>query len=460
MRSLKTFFKGGVHPQEHKEATAHSPIEEFKNPRRVTIHLSQHLGEPSMATVKRGDIVKRGQVVGDAQGNGVPVHSSIYGKVFQVTKAPHASLVESQAVIIDALPAPEDGSPTSLDFVEDLQWRGLSKSQMLERIKKAGIVGLGGAAFPTFRKLSLPENAKIDTLILNGAECEPYLTSDHRMMLEESEAMIEGAWLIANIIGVRRCIIGIEDNKMDAVRKLRDEIARLHPETWSPPVEFQVEATHTRYPQGSEKQLIQALTGRNVPARKLPLDIGVIVQNVATAIACLKAIRYQMPLLDRVVTVSGAGIKTPKNIRAPLGTALDEIVNACGGMNEGVVKILAGGPMMGRTIPSLEIPLIKGTNGLLMLTASETYIGSFESCIQCAECLNVCPLGLEPNRISVMVEAGRPLETENFGTNECFECGCCSYACPSHRPLVQFIQVAKSAYRKQAQIMKGAAAHG
>jgi electron transport complex protein RnfC len=280
------------------------------------------------------------------------------------------------------------------------------------------------------------------------------------MMLEEPDALIEGAWLISKVIGVSRCLIGIEDNKMDAVDFLRGRIAELKPETWDPPVEFRIEATRTRYPQGSEKQLIQSLTGRNVPARKLPMDVGVVVQNVATAIACQRAIRFRAPLLDRVVTVSGSGIKEPKNIRAPLGTSLDEIVQACGGMSEGVVKILAGGPMMGRTIPSLDMPLIKATNGLLLLRAAETYLGSFQACIQCAKCLEVCPLGLEPNRISVLVEAGRPLETETYGTSECFECGCCSYACPSHRPLVQFIQVAKSAYRKSAQILATKVSHG
>src|SRR3989338_6610064 len=220
---------------------------------------------------------------------------------------------------------------------------------------------------------------------------------------------------MAKILGVSQCLIGIEDNKPDAIQKLQAVVSTLKPDTWNPPVKFKVQATHTRYPQGSEKQLIQALTGRNVPTKKLPMHVGVVVQNVATAVACLHAIRYRKPLLDRVVTVSGHGIKQPKNLRVPLGTPLEELAQVCGGLKENVVKILAGGPMMGRALPTLDIPLIKGTNGLLFLTEEETSLTAYQPCIQCAKCLEVCPLGLEPNRISVFVEGGRPLETAKYG---------------------------------------------
>lgn len=468
-RTWPSFFKGGVHPNEHKEETSRMPIQDIPPPKRVQIHLNQHIGEPAVAVVKRGDIVKRGQLIGEAQGNGVPVHASISGKIANVGRAPHPVTVDGAVIIIEPLPPPAEaqapqGEPSSATpattadsiaivestFPEDPAWKDLSKDEMLNRIKSAGVVGLGGAAFPTHRKLNLPPNAKVDTLILNGAECEPYLTSDHRVMLEMPEDVILGAWLIAKIVGVHKCLIGIEDNKPDAAETLNKAIAKLSPQSFSFSVEMQVQLTQTRYPQGSEKQLIQALTRRNVPARKLPMDVGVVVQNVATAVACVDAIRNRKPLLDRVVSVSGGGIKEPKNLRVPLGTGIEEIVAACGGIKENVVKVLSGGPMMGRALASLAVPIIKGTNGLLFLIKEETYLGEYLACIQCGECLDVCPLGLEPNRISVYVEAGLPLNTEGFGTHECFECGCCSYACPSRRPLVQFIQVAKAAYRRQA----------
>ncbi len=439
---LPTFSRGGVHPDEHKALTENLPIETFI-PTTVSIPVSQSLGPSAEPLVVKAAKVKRGDVIAAVPGGGVPVHAPISGIIKNVQSGPHASLVYDTMITILAKPSDDDP-----EFAEQSGWQALPVAQMLERIKDAGVVGLGGAAFPTYRKLMLPKDAKIDTLIINGSECEPYLTCDYRLMLEESDKVILGAWVIAKIIGVKNCVIGIESNKQPAAEKMRQTIAELKLESMDPPVKMTVVVTETKYPQGSEKQLVQALTGRLVPKGGLPLSVGVVVQNVATAYACLEAIRNQKPVLERVLTVSGGGIKTPKNLRVPIGTSVEDIIAHCGGYSKDVVKILIGGPMMGRTIADLGVSVTKGTSGLLFLTEAETNLSSYQPCISCGECLDACPMGLEPNRVSQYMEVGRPLETEQFGVKECFECGCCSYSCPSNRPLVQFMQAAKVAYRR------------
>lgn len=447
-----TFLRGGIHPNEFKELTSRIPIEDLPTPEKVYVHLSQHIGAPAVPVVEKKSFVKKGQLIAEDPISGAPLHAPICGVIASIGDVTHPNNVSGTAITIK-YEKPEDGIE-SLEFPENPEWQNLPPSDMLEKIKSAGIVGLGGAAFPTFRKLKLPEQAKVDTLVINGAECEPYLTSDHRMMLESPEAIVWGSWLIAKTIGVHTCIIGIEDNKTDAAEKLKSIIAQLKPEAQNYSVEIDVKVVRTRYPQGSEKQLIQAVLGRNVPKGGLPMHVGVVVQNVATAAACLDAIRFNRPLLERIVTVSGLGINTPKNLRVPVGTNLTDIISYCGGLKQNVVKIISGGPMMGRTLVGTDIPTIKGTGGLLFLTAEETNLEDYQACIQCGECVDHCPLGLEPNRISLLVESGHPLDTQKFGTHECFECGCCSYSCPSNRPLVQFIQVAKAAYRREKQMLE------
>ncbi|MDO8789062.1 MAG: electron transport complex subunit RsxC [Sulfuritalea sp.] len=440
--ALPTFSRGGVHPDEHKELTEHLPIEDFI-PTNVYLPVSQSLGASAEPLVAKAAKVKRGDVIAKVPG-GVSLHAPVSGIVKGVATGPHASLVYDTVITIQVKPSEDDPQ-----FPEQFGWQTLPVAQMLERIRDAGVVGLGGAAFPTYRKLSLPKDAKVDTLVINGSECEPYLTCDYRLMLEESEKVVLGSWLIARIIGVANCVIGVEDNKQPAAEKLRQTIAELGLDKMEPPVKMTVVVTQTRYPQGSEKQLVQSLTGRMVPKGGLPLAVGVVVQNVATAIACLDAIRNGKPVMERVVTVSGRGILSPKNLRVPIGTSVEDIIAHCGGYAGDVVKILLGGPMMGRTIADLDVSVTKGTSGLLFLTAAETSITHYQPCISCGECVDACPMGLEPNRVSQYMEVGRPLETLQFGVKECFECGCCSYSCPSHRPLVQFMQVAKAAYRRQ-----------
>ncbi len=441
--ALHTFGRGGIHPDPHKGGTAMRPIEILPTPPEVRLPLQQHLGEPATPLVKKGDVVRRGQKIADGGATGVPIHASISGKVKPIEKHPHPTLVLAPAIVI----ARQTGEGTEeLPFEEDPAWRTIEPDEAIARIREAGIVGLGGAAFPTWRKLTLPPGTEIDTLIVNGAECEPYLTSDFRLMMERPREVLEGALAMARLLHVQRVLIGIESDKPEAVRLLEAAIGEA-PES---PIRAMVVPCDARYPQGAERQLVESLTGRSVPARALPLAVGVLVQNVATAAAVHDALRYRRPLLDRILTVSGPGIREPRNLRVPLGTLLGDVVAACGGATEDTTRIIAGGPMMGRALPRLDLPVIKGMNGLLLLTGRGPFEEGFGPCIQCGRCLEACPLGLEPDQVSVRVEAGKPLDTERFGAIDCYECGCCTYVCPAGRPLVQFMQVAKGALRRSA----------
>jgi Na+-translocating ferredoxin:NAD+ oxidoreductase subunit C len=439
---LLALGRGPDHPGPRKEATAGRPIEDLPPPAEVVLPLVQHLGDPAVPVVKKGEVVRRGQKIAEAAGSGVPLHATINGKVKSIDKQAHPTLVQAQAIVLASVAAAE---AVDLEFPEDPAWRALDLEEMLARIREAGIVGLGGAAFPTFRKLRLPPGVTVDTLIINGAECEPYLTSDYRLMLAEPRAIVEGACLLARIVGVRRVLIGVESDKRDAAAAL----AAAAKEAVAEGLDLQVRVVPARYPQGAEKQLVTALTGRVIPPRSLPYAVHVVVQNVATAAAVHDAVRFRRPLLDRVVTVTGPGVVQPRNVRAPIGTLLADLVRFCGGLTDQATRVISGGPMMGRALPRLDVPLVKGMNGLVLLTGRGPFEDGYGPCIQCGRCLDACPLGLEPNQVSVRVEAGRATESAEFGAVECYECGACAYVCPSQRPLVQFLQVAKSALRKQ-----------
>jgi electron transport complex protein RnfC len=435
---LRTFGRGGIHPETHKDLTASRFIERVAWPPEVWLPLSQHLGEPATPLVSKGDVVVRGQKIADGGATGVPLHATISGKVKPLDKRPHPTLVSAPAIVIAG-----DGTPAEMAFVEDPSWRLLPREAALERIREAGIVGLGGAAFPTHRKLQLPPGAHVDTLIVNGAECEPYLTSDFRTMLERPREVIEGALAMARILGVGRVAVGVEADKEAVLAPLRNAARSILAE-----LSISIDPLEVRYPQGAERQLVEALTGRRVPPRALPTAVGVVVQNVATAAAVYDALRHRRPLLDRVLTVTGPGIREPRNLRVPIGTLLSHVVNACGGMRDETTRMVAGGPMMGRALPRLDLPVIKGMNGLVLLTGRGPLEDGFDPCISCGRCLEACPLGLEPDQVSIRVEAGRTLDAMPYGALDCYECGSCSYVCPSRRPLLQFMQVAKSALRR------------
>ena len=440
--SLHTFGRGGVHPDPHKGATSGREIEDLPPPSEVVLPLLQHLGEPAEPCVKKGELVRRGQKIADGGKTGVPLHAPISGKIKPVDKRPHPTMAVAPSL---AIGANTEAGP-ELEFPEDPAWRDLPVEEGFERVREAGIVGLGGAAFPTWRKLQFARAAKVDLLVMNGAECEPYLTADYRVMLAWPAEIVEGSVLIAKMAGATRVLIGVESDKPDAIDALTRAAAAL------PARDIPVEIVPcvARYPQGAEKQLVFAVSGRTVPNRQLPSAVGVLVQNVATAHAVYEAIRFRRPLLDRIMTVTGPGIVTPRNVRAPLGASLSDIVEFCGGLAPGTSRMIAGGPMMGRALPRLDVPLIKGMNGLVLLTGRGPLEDGFGPCIRCGRCLDACPLGLEPDQVSVRVEVGRTLDTEPHGALDCYECGCCSYVCPSSRPLVQFMQVAKAALRRAA----------
>jgi electron transport complex protein RnfC len=441
--ATQTFGRGGIHPGPHKEATSGRGIDVLPAPSEVVLPLLQHLGEPSEPIVKKGEMVRRGQKIAEGGATGVPLHAPISGKVRPVEKRPHPTMAVALSLAIAAV----EGAEGEIEFPEDPEWRSLPADEALARVREAGIVGLGGAAFPTWRKLDFARKGNVDTLVMNGAECEPYLTSDYRLMLAHPVEVVEGSYAIARAVGARVVFFGVESDKPDAIAALRKAIAAVEPGRLLP----EVVPCLARYPQGAEKQLVYAVTGRSVPPRQLPTAVGVLVQNVATALAVHDALRWRRPLLDRVLTVTGPGVREPRNVLVPLGASLSDIVDFCGGLTPDATRMVAGGPMMGRALPRLDVPLIKGMNGLVLLTGKGPLEDGFGACIRCGRCLDACPLGLEPDQVSIRVEAGRTLDTERHGALDCYECGCCSYVCPAGRPLVQFMQVAKGALRRAAE---------
>jgi electron transport complex protein RnfC len=438
-QSFLTFPKGGVHPPESKELTEHLPIEPLPLPEEVEILLKQHFGATCDPLVKKKDQVTEGDLIGQVEkGLGANIHASVTGKIKNIGSSAHPISVSASSVTIQTDPEAKPGEHTSCN------WTELTKDELLLRVKEAGIVGIGGAGFPTHVKLSPPPEASIDTLIINGAECEPYLTTDHRLMLEHPDGIIEGAKILLSILGLKECHIGIEANKPDAIEAMR-KAAR---DTSSNGFRLSIDPLVVKYPQGSEKQLIQSIMGRRVPGFGLPFDVGVIVQNVGTTFAVYEAVVLNKPLYEKVITISGRGIVRPANLQVKIGTKLSDIVTFLGGTKPELAKVVMGGPMMGFAIPTMDIPVTKTTSGVLFLTNEEIDAKSHGQCIRCGWCLDACPMGLSPNEIGIYVEAGRPEETSQFGAFECFECGCCAFVCPAKRPLVQFIRLAKMKAKK------------
>lgn len=423
-------FRGGTHPPGNKNLSSGRAILSIPAPELVVVPLCQHLGAPSKPVVAKGDRVTRGQEIGAQNGFiSLPTHSPVNGTVKAVEDAPMPHRRTGPAVVIET--ESEEGGQV---FEPWSDHAAHSPEELVERIRQAGVCGMGGASFPTYVKLSPPPGKCIDTLIINGVECEPYLTADHRLMLENPEDIILGMEILACCLGVDRYLVGIEENKPDAIELMEKKGCNVLP-------------LKVSYPQGAEKQLIDAATGREVPAGGLPMDIGVVVQNVGTAAAVTRAVRDGEPSLRRIVTVTGRGVVSPGNYDACVGTPFSVLIEASGGYTEDVERLISGGPMMGMSLYTDEVPVTKGTSGVLALTSSEARDVSEGPCIRCGKCVDACPLRLTPNLIALAAENGRWDMAEEFGALNCMACGTCSYVCPAGRYLVHYIKKAQDAIR-------------
>jgi len=425
-------FKGGVHPPEKKELSKDSPLENFKIPEKVYLYLVQSAGAPPKLLVEKGQEVKTGQKIAETSSIiSSNLHSPITGVVEDITKMFHPILGAPSDLLIIKRTDEKD----EWDLLDSIDFEKADSKNLVERIKEAGIVGLGGAAFPTHVKLSPPK--EIDTLIINGAECEPYLTVDHRLMLERTEDLITGIRIIMKILKVKRAIIGVETNKRDAI----DTLNRFAGNG------IEIAPLKTKYPQGAEKQLIKAILNREVPSGGLPMDVKVVVQNVGTAIAIKEAVVDGKPLIERGLTITGEGVKTPKNIVARIGTPIEELIEFAGGYNGTVEKVILGGPMMGIAVPNTSIPTMKGTSGIVVLTREVTGSLYTRNCIRCGRCIEACPMNLRPNVLYKLVKMKRYDDAVNEGLLDCIECGSCAYICPSKIDHVRHLKLGKKVYR-------------
>lgn len=435
---MKTFKIGGVHPAENK-LSATSPIREAGLPKQAVFSMCQHIGAPAKPVVKRGDVVKVGTLLGEAGGFvSAPIYSSVSGKVSKVDVALDASGTRRPAVFVDV---EGDEWEESIDRTPDLvklsDRPDLDSKAIIEKIKNAGIVGMGGATFPCHVKLSPPPGSKADCVIINAVECEPYLTADHRLMLEHPDEILVGVDLIMKAVDVTKGYIGIENNKPDAIALMKEK-AQAYPT-------IEVVPLKVKYPQGGEKQLIDAVVNRQVPAPPaIPINVGAIVQNVGTAFAIYQAVMKNKPLIDRVITVTGKSVKQPSNLLARLGTPFQQLVDECGGLPEDTGKIIGGGPMMGKALLNLEVPMTKGSSGLLIMNEKEARRSEPSPCIRCAKCVSACPMGLEPYLLSTLSDLQDWEKVEVNDVTSCIECGSCQFTCPSNRPLLDMIRVGKT----------------
>jgi electron transport complex protein RnfC len=431
---LKTFSKGGVHPPENKLSAA-SGIQNLPPPQSATIPLSQHLGVPARLVVNKGDTVRTGQII--ARGDGFVsshIHSSVSGKVLKIDDQLDPTGYKRPCIVIEVSGDEwEETIDRSAELAKEID---SDPETIISKIQEAGIVGLGGATFPSHVKLSVPRGKKAEYLIVNGVECEPYLTADHALMLEKGEEILVGTQILKKALKVKKALIGIENNKQDAVSHLSDLARNFEG--------IEVYALKVKYPQGGEKQLIKALLNREVPSGGLPVDVGAVAFNVGTVFAAYEAVQKNKPLFERVVTVTGKSVKKPSNFRARIGTPISVLIEAAGGMPEETGKILLGGPMMGKAVGDVSIPVIKGSSGILLMPGTESARRKIQPCIRCAKCITVCPMGLEPYLLMPLSEKSMFDRLEENKVLDCIECGSCSYICPANRPLLDYIRLGKA----------------
>jgi len=438
-RKVKTFSKGGVHPQ-GKRVTQNKSIQTLPPPDKVSLILKQHLGAPAIPVVGINDRVKVGQVVAKLNGNvSANIHSSVSGSVDKIEDVLDINGYKTKAITISVK---GDDWDETIDRSPDIKHKfNFNSLEILRKIQDAGIVGLGGATFPLHVKLSIPFSKFANILILNGVECEPCLTSDHRLMIEKGEEILVGARILMRAVHAHKTLIGIENNKPDAIKHL-ETLAKKYDD-------IKVYALKAKYPQGSEKQLTKALINKEIPSKGLPIDVHTIVDNVGTAYAVYEAVQKNKPLIERVVTVTGKYVKDPCNFFARIGTPVEYLIQAAGGLPENTGKIVMGGPMMGRSLSSLDYYITKATNGLLIFPEEDSKREKMRNCIRCAKCVSVCPIGLEPYKLMTLIERSQYNNAAMEKIDYCLECGSCSYVCPSYRPLLDYIRLGKSVINKQ-----------
>ncbi len=425
-------FLGGLNVPHYKSFSEHKPIKEASLPEEIVIPLSQHLGAPNEPLVKVGDKVKAGQKIGSSDKFvSAPVHASLSGTVTAIEPRIPGQPIDCVVIAVD--------KNQDKMVLADNDLEKATKEDILNAVKEAGIVGMGGATFPTAVKLSPPPDKKVDVLLLNGCECEPYLTCDHRLMLEKPEELLQGTKLLMKVLEVDKAYICIEGNKDDAIEAIRDK---------NDDPRIVLLRMPTKYPQGSEKHLVKAALDREVPSGGLPMDVGTMIQNVGTAVAIYEAVKYGKPLIERVVAITGQNIREPQNLLVKIGTPLAHLIEECGGIIEEPAKVIIGGPMTGKAQLSLDAPVTKGTTGVVVLPPEMALEDTeYRDCVRCCKCVEHCPVLLYPNQISIYCETGMVKEAAEWNTLDCIECGICAYVCPSKRPIVRLVQITKPLIR-------------
>jgi electron transport complex protein RnfC len=443
---LPRTFRHGIHPQEHKETTEALRIERMPFVETYTLPLSQHAGAPARPVVQPGEAVVRGQLVAEAGGFvSTALHSPVTGRVKALGPRHHPAGKWVEALEIEADPFSDQRLPAA----EPIPWQSLSQEEFVEQVQRAGVVGMGGAAFPSHVKYKVPEGKRIRRLVINGCECEPFLTADHRLMVERPAAVLRGIEILAGRLQVDETVIGVELNKPGGIRALEGAIEERGGRAGGAPV--RVAPLKVKYPQGAEKMLIEALFGIEVPAGKLPLDVEMLVNNVATMAALADWFDRRVPLIERVVTVAGPAVERPSNLLVPVGTSVRAVLEHCGGLGSELREVVLGGPMMGTPLSTLDVPVLKGTSGILAFTEETTRVPKEYACIRCGRCVEACPQYLNPSRLARLSRVGRFDELEAWHALDCVECGSCSFACPSGIPIVQLIRVAKGELRQRQQ---------